>query len=72
MADTSTNPAPEATNTNAVDPIKKMMEESTALVNAAAEARKAHTRGILTGSAVTVLCLAAGAVGGWFLHQYVK
>ncbi len=69
MADTSTNPAPE---TNAVDPVKAMMAESTALVNAAAEARKAHTRGLLTGSTVTVVCLALGAVGGWFLHQYVK
>lgn len=69
MADTSTNPAPAQTPAENLD---AMMAGTAALMQQAAEARKAHTRGLLTGSAMTVICLAAGAVGGWFLHQFVK
>ena len=65
----STTQAPAQAPAQAIDPL---LAGTAAIMQQAADARKAHTRGILTGSAVTIICLAAGAVGGWFLHQYVK
>ena len=70
MADNaSTTQTPATPSAPALD---GLMAGTAAIMQQAADARRAHTRGLLTGSAVTVICLAAGAVGGWFLHQYVK
>ena len=70
MADNaSTTQTPATPSAPALD---GLMAGTAAIMQQAADARRAHTRGILTGSAVTIICLAAGAVGGWFLHQYVK
>lgn len=70
MADNaSTTQAPAQAPANNLD---AMMAGTATLLQQATETRKAHTRGLLTGSTVTVVCLALGAVGGWFLHQYVK